>query len=68
MLCLIFAVLVLAYIIHGFYTNASSPFDCFGDTTKPEDNFILPNGNLPANIQQFAIQQQLKRIKQSQYR
>jgi hypothetical protein len=62
---LIFAALVLAYIIHGFYTDSTGPFDCFSEV-KSDDQLILSNGPLPANFSQFALQNQLKRIQQSQ--
>lgn len=62
MLSLIFAVLLLAYVIHGLQTDSLGSLGCFGDS-KPDDNdLILSNINRPINIQQLALQQQLKRI------
>ncbi|CAF0726012.1 unnamed protein product [Adineta steineri] len=62
-LCLIFAALVLAYIIHGFRTNSTGPFGCLGEDTSDE-KLILSNGNLPVNLQQIALQHQLKLAQQ----
>lgn len=55
--CLIFAALVLVYIIHGFQTNSSGLFDCCFGETKSDDGLILSNANLPIK---FPLKHQLK--------
>ncbi|CAF0737052.1 unnamed protein product [Rotaria sp. Silwood1] len=62
-LCLIFAALVLTYIIHGFLTNSTGPFGCLGEV-KSDDQLILSDANLPANLQQFTIKHELKQVQQ----
>ena len=63
LLCLIFAASVLAYVIHSFQSDTPGPFDCCGET-KPDDGFLLTNGQLPMNVQQLALQRQLKQAEQ----
>ena len=60
---MVFAALVLAYIIHGFHTNSSGPFDCCGET-KLDDEGLFSNATVPMNVQQLALQRQLKQAQQ----
>ncbi|CAF1316260.1 unnamed protein product [Rotaria magnacalcarata] len=53
-LCLISAVLVLAYIIHGFLSNSTGPFSCLTDA-KSDDQSVVSDANITANLRQFAL-------------
>ncbi|UJR33628.1 hypothetical protein I4U23_021063 [Adineta vaga] len=65
LLSLVFAALVLAYIIHGFRTNSTGPFSCCGEDVSSE-GFLLSNGNIPVNLQQLALQHQLRLAQQQE--
>ncbi|CAF0951351.1 unnamed protein product [Rotaria sordida] len=52
-LCLIFAALVLTYIIHGFLTNSTGPFGCLGE--------VKSDTNLSSNFQQFTLKHEQQR-------
>lgn len=62
-LCLIFAASVLAYIINSFLNNTSGPFDFCGET-RSEDEYGTETQNLPINLQQLVLQQQLRLAEQ----
>ena len=60
---MISAALVLVYVIQSFQSDSPGPFDCCGET-KPDDEYLISNGNLSMNVQQLALQHQLKQAQQ----
>ncbi|CAF0749949.1 unnamed protein product [Adineta ricciae] len=65
LLSFVFAALVLAYVIHGFRTNSAGPFSCLGEDVSNEKLDLSP-GNIPANLQQLALQHQLRLAQQQE--